>query len=153
MNDEILICYDGSKEARRAIEAAGEVLSGRRAIVLNVGPTLTPAESLALMTPAAMDFDHVNAAAAREVAEQGAALARRAGFEAEARGGVAAPVWKAIVTYAEIVDAPLIVLGTRGLNGVGELVKHSVSHKVAEHAGRPVLVVPSPPARTGAGVA
>jgi nucleotide-binding universal stress UspA family protein len=153
VNDEILICYDGSKEARRAIEAAGEVLSGRRAIVLNVGPTLTPAESLALMTPAAMDFDHVNAAAAREVAEQGAALARRAGFEAEARGGVAAPVWKAIVTYAEIVDAPLIVLGARGLNGVGELVKHSVSHKVAEHAGRPVLVVPSPPARTGAGVA
>jgi nucleotide-binding universal stress UspA family protein len=142
VNDEILICYDGSQEAQRAIEAAGELLSGRRAIVLNVGPTLTPVESVALMTPAAMDFDHVNAASAQEVAEQGAELARLAGFEAEARGGVAAPVWKAIVTYAEIVDAPLIVLGARALNGLGELVKGSVSHKVAEHAGRPVLVVP-----------
>jgi nucleotide-binding universal stress UspA family protein len=144
MNDEILICYDGSEEARRAIEAAGEVLSGRRAIVLNVGPTLIPAEALGLMTPAALDFDHVNAASAQEVADQGAEVARRAGFEVEARGGVAAPVWQAIVTYAEIVDAPLIVLGARALNGMGELVKGSVSHKVAEHAGRPVLVVPPP---------
>jgi nucleotide-binding universal stress UspA family protein len=110
--------------------------------VLNVGTTVTPAESVALMTPAAMDFDHVNAASAREVAEQGADIACRAGFEAEARGGVAAPVWEAIVTYAEIVDAPLIVIGARALNGIGELVKGSVSHKVAEHAGRPVLVVP-----------
>jgi nucleotide-binding universal stress UspA family protein len=142
MNDEILICYDGSDEARHAIEEAGELLSGGRAIVLNVGSTLTWAEALGLMTRATLDFDHVNAASAQEVAEQGAELARRAGFEADPRGGVASPVWEAIVTYAEIVDAPLIVLGARALNGVGELVKGSVSHKIAEHAGRPVLVVP-----------
>src|SRR5262249_46663813 len=108
---------------------------------------------VALMTPAALDFDHVNAAYARELAKQGAWLARHVGFEAQAKGGVAAPVWKAIVTYAEIVDAPLIVLGSRSLNNLGKLVKGSVSHKVAEHAGRPVLVVPAIRAHSVAGIA
>jgi nucleotide-binding universal stress UspA family protein len=78
------------------------------------------------------------------VAEQGALLARRAGFEAKARGGVAAPVWEAIVTYAEVIDTSLIVLGSRAPSGVRRFVKGSVSDKVAEHAGRPVLVVPHP---------
>jgi nucleotide-binding universal stress UspA family protein len=37
-------------------------------------------------------------------------------------------------------DSP--VLGSRGLTGVRELVAESLSHKVAAHARRPVLVVP-----------
>ena len=144
MNDEILICFDGSEGGRRAIEAAAPLLSGRRAVVLNVGRPLTRAESLALMTPATLDWEHVNAASARKIAEQGTMLARRVGFEAEAKGGVASPVWKTIVAYAEEIDAALIVLGSRALTAVGELVKDGVSHKVAEHAGRLVLVVPPP---------
>jgi nucleotide-binding universal stress UspA family protein len=144
VKDRVLICYDGSGEARHAIGATGELLSERRAIVLNVGSTLTPAEALALMTPGTIDFDHVNAESAREIAEQGAAQARRAGFEAEARGGVAAPVWQAIVTYAEVIDAAVIVLGSRAVHGLGGLVKGKVPERVAEHAGCPVLIVPPP---------
>jgi nucleotide-binding universal stress UspA family protein len=37
-------------------------------------------------------------------------------------------------------DSP--VLGSRGLTGVRELVEGSLSHQGAEHARRPVLVVP-----------
>jgi nucleotide-binding universal stress UspA family protein len=142
MTGQVLLCYDGSEESRRAIAAAGGLVSGRRAIVLNVGPPLTPAESVVLASPATIDFEHVNAQSAREVAEQGAALAREAGFEVEVRGGVGAPVLETIVVYAEEIDADVIVVGTRAMNGFGELVKGSTSHKVAEHAGRPVLVVP-----------
>jgi nucleotide-binding universal stress UspA family protein len=144
MSDRILICYDGSAEARHAIVAAGEVVAEKRAVVLNVGPPLDRAESLALLAPATLDWEHVNAQSAREVAEQGTVLARRAGFDAEPKGGVAAPVWQAIVDYAEEIDAAMIVLGSRGLSELGELVRNSVSHKVAEHAGRAVLVVPHP---------
>jgi nucleotide-binding universal stress UspA family protein len=151
-SDTILICYDGSEHARRAIDAAGRILLSRRALVLNVGQTLTPAESLALMTPATLDCDHVNAASAKEVAEQGVKYARQAGFAPEAKGGVASPVWEAIGNYAEEIDAALIVLGSRALSALGELTKHGVSHKVAQHAGRPVLIVP-PPRRRAATVA
>jgi nucleotide-binding universal stress UspA family protein len=40
------------------------------------------------------------------------------------------------------IDAAVIVTGSRGLRAVSELFEGSVSHDVAEHAGRPVLIVP-----------
>jgi nucleotide-binding universal stress UspA family protein len=36
----------------------------------------------------------------------------------------------------------VIVVGSRGLTGLRELFEGSVSHDVAEHACRPVLIVP-----------
>jgi len=36
------------------------------------------------------------------------------------------------------------VMGTRGLTGIRELLDGSLSHQVAEHSGRPVLIVPPP---------
>jgi nucleotide-binding universal stress UspA family protein len=47
-----------------------------------------------------------------------------------------------LVDVADEIDAAVIVTGSRGLRGVSELFEGSVSHDVAEHAGRPVLIVP-----------
>jgi nucleotide-binding universal stress UspA family protein len=66
----------------------------------------------------------------------------RASFAAEARASVDAPTWEGIVDLANHIDAAVIVLGSRGLNGARELLEGSISHRVAEHAGRPVLIVP-----------
>jgi nucleotide-binding universal stress UspA family protein len=147
MNDApILICYDGSDNARRAIDAAADLLGPRRAVVLDVGPPLTAAESLAVtapVTPGAA-FEELNEDDARQRARAGAELAHRAGFVAEARADLAAPTWGGIVDVADEVDAAVIVLGSRGLKGAREAFEGSVSHEVAEHAGRPVLVVPPP---------
>ena len=38
----------------------------------------------------------------------------------------------------------MIVIGSRGLDGPHPFFEASVSHVVAEHAGRPVLIVPPP---------
>ena len=150
MNDApILICYDGSDDAQRAIDAAAGLLGPRRAVVLAVGPPLTAAESIAVMgpvTPGAA-FEELNEDDARQRARAGAELARRAGFVAEARTGLAAPTWQGIVDTADEIDAAVIVLGSRGLSGAREALHGSVSHQVAEHSGRPVLIVP--PARRG----
>jgi nucleotide-binding universal stress UspA family protein len=145
----ILICYDGSDDAQRAIDAAADLLGPRRAVVLDVGPPLTAAESLvatAPVTPGAA-FEELNKDDARQRARAGAELARRAGFVAEARAGLAAPTWEGIVDAADEIDAAVIVLGSRGLKGAREVFEGSVSHDVAEHAGRPVLIVPPPPER------
>ena len=68
----ILICYDGSDEAHRAIAAAANLLPGRSAVVLNVAPPLLPEQSYEeLFAPAVPDFAQDNARMARERAEGG----------------------------------------------------------------------------------
>jgi nucleotide-binding universal stress UspA family protein len=140
----ILICYDGSRSADQAIGAAAELLGPRRAVVLDVGPLITETEVLASYVSVAGDpgFAEMHAEDALAVAQKGAARARSAGFLAEARGDAAAPTYDGIVAAADAVDAALIVLGSRGLDGARELLEGSVSHRVAQHAGRPVLIVP-----------
>lgn len=142
----VLICYDGSDGADHAIDAAADLLGPHPAVVLDVGPLVTAAESVALslpVTPAAA-FEQLNEDDALERARAGAAHARRAGFEAEARSDLAAPTWQGIVDVADEIDAAAIVIGSRGLTAGRELFEGSLSHSVAEHAGRPVLIVPPP---------
>ena len=143
---QILICYDGSDEARRAIDAAAELLGYRRAVVLDVGPVLTTAEGFATMSSVVPGpgFEDLNAEDALERARAGAAIATRVGFDAHPRGEAAAPTWQGIVDVADEIDAGVIVIGSRGLNGARELFEGSVSHDVAAHARRPVLIVPPP---------
>jgi nucleotide-binding universal stress UspA family protein len=138
----ILICYDGTEGAHRAIESAAALLGPRRAVVVDLGPPLTAAESYAVMSPVTPGaaFEELNEEDALRRAKVGA---RRAGFEAEARGGIAAPTWEGIVDVADEIDAAVIVMGSRGLKGVREVFE-SISLQVAEHAGRPVLLVPPP---------
>ena len=140
----ILICYDDSDASRRAIEVAAAVLGPRRAIVLDVGPYLTAAESVALSSSVVPGsaFEEVNEADALQRARLGAERAREAGFDAEASAELGAPTWEAIVDRADEIDAAVIVMGSRGLRGAKELLDGSVSHQVAEHSGRPVLIVP-----------
>jgi nucleotide-binding universal stress UspA family protein len=140
----ILICYDGSEGAGRAIDAAADLLGRRRAVVLDIGPPLTQAESLAALSPVVPGaaIEELNQAEALVRARAGAEHARRAGFEAEEQAAIAAPLWEGIVDAADEIDAAVIVIGSRGLEGVRERLEGSVSHAVAQHAGRPVLIVP-----------
>ena len=142
----ILICYDGSNDSERAVDAAAALLGARRAVVLDVAPALTFAEGIAAtssLVPGTA-FEDVNRADALRRAEAGAAYARRAGFDAEARATIAPTTWQGIVDIADELDAAAIVIGSRGLGGLRELTRGSVSHDVATHARRPVLIVPPP---------
>jgi nucleotide-binding universal stress UspA family protein len=142
----ILICYDGSEGARRAIETAASLLGPRDAVVLDVGPILTAAESMALASSVVPGsaFEEVNRAEALVRARQGAALANQFGFKATERATLAAPTWEGIVDVADELDAPVIVLGSRALPRLREFLEGGVSSDVVHHAGRPVLIVPPP---------
>jgi nucleotide-binding universal stress UspA family protein len=144
VNDKaILICYDGSEDARRSIPAARDVLGPRRAVVLDVAPVLIAAESHAVMASAigGFEFAELNAAEALQRVTEGADLARVAGFDVEPRSELAALTWEGILNVADEVDVDVIVIDSRGLTDVRERVEGSVSHQLAEHSGRPVLVV------------
>jgi nucleotide-binding universal stress UspA family protein len=140
----ILICYDGTDGARHAIDVAAGLFGARRAIVLDVGEVLTQAESYAALGPVVPGeaFEDLNLQSASERAAAGTALAKAAGFDAEPRAELDAPTWEGIVDVADEVDAAVIVTGSRGLTGAKSVLEGSVSRDVAEHAGRPVLIVP-----------
>ena len=138
----VLICYDGSEGARNAITAAAALLVGRGAVILNVGPLALVAEAYAAAGSGAADLDRRAHADALVLADEGAELAREAGFRAEARARLDTPTWRGVVSIADEIGATAIVLGSRGLTGVHELVEGSLWHEVAQHARRPVLIVP-----------
>ena len=111
----ILICYDGSDDSARGIKTAATLLGPRRAVVLDIAPPITPAESLGTMSSVVPGnaFEELNTAEADRVAGQGAEVARSAGFDAEARSELAAPTWDGIVAVADELDTPVIVIGSR----------------------------------------
>jgi len=140
----ILFCYDGSPESRAAIETARELLPLRQSVVLTVGSLAAVAEVYAAEGSGARDYDGELQAAVLGRAEEGADVARSQGFCAEARGELETDVWRSVVDVGHQLDACVIVLGSRGLHGLRELVEQSVSHQVATHAHRPVLIVSGP---------
>jgi nucleotide-binding universal stress UspA family protein len=154
VTEQILICYDGSEDGERAVDTAAALLGPRDAVVLTVAPAMTfaegvvPASSLVPGVAATSSlvpggaFEDLNRADALRRAEAGAAHARRAGLKAEARATVASTAWQGIVDVADELDAAAIVIGSHGLGGFRELAHGSVSHDVATHARRPVLIVP-----------
>jgi nucleotide-binding universal stress UspA family protein len=89
-----------------------------------------------------VDFETLNEDAALEQATAGTKIAQEAGFTAEARAEQAAPTWEGVVAVADDIRAAAIVIAGTGLSGLSEMVKGRVPRTVAEHAGRPVLLVP-----------
>jgi nucleotide-binding universal stress UspA family protein len=138
----IIIGYDGSEGAKGAIEFAGEYFSGRDAIVVTAFEDWPPA-----VHGDAVQTNDAARAKAEATAEEGAALARQAGIEAEPRTVYAAEkAWQSIIDVADELDAGLIVVGSHGFNGLRPLVLGSVSHQLAHHAHQPVIAVPTPEA-------
>ncbi len=151
----ILIAYDGSDGARRAVSEAADLFPGRAALVITAwepglayAVTATPsAGDMGLSPPladpeAAKEVDDEVQARALRVAGEGAELATSGGLEAEPlaveeEGDVA----DTIVELASRRGAAAIVVGSRGLTGLRARLEGSTSKRVLKHSPCPVLVV------------
>jgi nucleotide-binding universal stress UspA family protein len=138
----ILLCYDGSEDAQRAVQFARDQLAGRRVVVVTAWEPYLPVFTGAPGWPVTGDAPMRDNAS--RLAAEGCERARACGLDAsprtqEADDGVA----RALLNAADDEDAGAIVVGSRGLTGVRRLVLGSVAHALVQHARRPVVVVPS----------
>lgn len=141
----ILIAYDGSDCAKRAIAEAASLFPDRRAIVISVWQDVRAMPTFAWAAPASLtgieDMLHLVREGAERSAAEGAGIAVHEGLEAtpeavEAQGSVA----EAIVGRAAQDDVAAIVMGSRGYGGIRSALLGSVSTGVVHHARQPVVV-------------
>lgn len=132
---KILVAYDGSDSAHRALDQAAELAhNGATVSVVSVAELLPQFGRAGAMLVPEEDQERRN-----ELADAKAALADK-GVDAEIveRKGEAASM---ILDEAEKEGADIIVMGTRGLNAAERWLLGSVSSRVVHHAPCNVLVV------------
>lgn len=137
--EPILIATDGSEGAEGAAVAGARVARtlGTTAILVYVRPSLG-----ALGDPYYQEKLSEQMAHARVALDRARELVAQEGVEAEEEvlEGSAAD---RIVELARDRNAPLIVVGSRGLGAVAGALLGSVSSAIIHRADRPVLIVPS----------
>ncbi|MEO9326345.1 universal stress protein [Gordonia aurantiaca] len=150
----LMIAYDGSENADRAIRYAGQFLRADHAVVVTAWQPggMTPARLSTLAggmqpfvdTQLDAGVDRALEHEAATLNQRGVDLARECGLSA--RGmlvEVESTVWGALVAAADALDVDLLVTGTRGASGLRALLKSSVAERVLKHCHRPVFIVPA----------
>lgn len=138
MFKRILLAYDGSDNAFRAAEKIAyiaEKIEGSTITIVYVVDGATSKE------------DVLHYSSKEQINKKRKQLLSRVGDYFEKKGIAykyeilygEAP--KKIVEFANSRDFDLVVVGSRGLNGLQEMVLGSVSHKVAKRVKAPVMIV------------
>lgn len=151
----MLIAFNGSSAAERALRTAAGLVAERRALVLVVwksglGFELLETPAVTGLPPApidirtALEIDESQYEGACRLARRGAGIARDAGLEAEAL--VVAedpdiPVSETIVRIARERDSTAVVIGELAHGRLGEVFLGQVSRDVIRYAPCPVIVV------------
>jgi nucleotide-binding universal stress UspA family protein len=137
--EPVVIATDGSESAEQAVVAGARVARtlGTKAVLVYVRPAIGP-----LGEPYYQEKLSEQMAYAQAALERAQTLAREEGCEADAEIVEGNPPDQ-VVELARVRNAPVIVVGSRGLGAVTGALLGSVSSAIIHRADRPVLVVPS----------
>jgi nucleotide-binding universal stress UspA family protein len=145
LHGSVVLCWDGSASATRAIEHASRILGEGRSAIVVFAHVPVEAHAGVLGGTRAPDAPIMGPADAEDLLEEGVRVARAAGFAATGRRVVAeSKTAEIIVAAAEEHDAPLIVMGQRGRSGglkAALLGLGSVAQQVLGMYAGPVLLV------------
>jgi nucleotide-binding universal stress UspA family protein len=140
----LVLCYDGSEAAERAIRIAPVLVGPGRAarVFYAYKPTERSLGVAQALTGGTIDAPVHGETEGLDIVARGVAIARDAGFEAEPLLVVAdRKTAEIIADTAEELDAPAIVMGQRGMSGLKSAVMGSVSRDVVNAYHRPVVLV------------
>jgi nucleotide-binding universal stress UspA family protein len=139
--EPVVIATDGSTSAEQAVVAGARVARtlGTKAVLVYVRSPIGP-----LGEPYYQEKLSEQMAYARAALDRAQTLVHQEGCEADAEILEGNPP-EEVVELARARNAPLIVVGSRGLGAVAGALLGSVSSAIIHRADRPVLVVPRPP--------
>ena len=141
---KIFVAIDGSEHAWKALDYAAELAKGMKCSLF-VYTALKPSDSGALLAMYDMD-DPMLATDVSGLDDLGDKLLAQAkeriggSVEAEYEYQVGYPP-EMILSAAEKSGAGMIVMGSRGLSGIKELLLGSVSNHIVHYAKVPVVIV------------
>jgi len=146
--NKVLVATDGSKNAKRAVDAASQIAKQFNAelVVLSVVMEMVPP----VYSPIGVDVPSVDYSAylgraeadARKIAEEAASLAEKDSVKTRVVVlRTVTSIAEAILEEASKEKVNLIVIGTRGLGGFKRLLLGSVSSACVDHATCSVLVI------------
>jgi Universal stress protein UspA and related nucleotide-binding proteins len=132
----IVVGTDGSATAREAVRTASKLAQLAQADLHVVSAYRLPEIGGTLTIPCSDEeiragVEAMLASLAEEIADEGVVVTTHASPERAAAG---------ILAVAEAVHADLIVVGNRGMQGMGRFLG-SVPNNIAHHAGCAVLIV------------
>ena len=136
MFEKILVAVDGSDNSKKATPVVIDIAKTRKAevVVMHAIEHPEPRGPVAKAdTPE--DAKQVTETVVREINSAGIPVRGEVVWTTPGRAA------QAIVDTASDENAGLIVMGSRGLSDIEGLLLGSVTHKVLQHADRPVLVV------------
>lgn len=138
MYNQILLAVDGSDHSLRAAKQAVKLASGstESQVTIVFVADYDNAKNEVLHSGSSMELDLQRRKKLQPVEEKMAAASIR--YKVEILHGTPGP---AIVEYANKEGFDVLVIGSRGLNSLQEMVLGSVSHKVVKRANCPVLIV------------
>lgn len=139
---KMLVAVDGSEPSGRAVRWAAEHAKGLDAQVVAVfalyEPVYAVPPAMVTIPPATPEqIEQIRTT----VTNDWCAPLREAGVEYQVMIISGTPAMTIIET-AKKVGADLVVAGRRGHGGFSELLLGSVSHQLAHHVGRPLVIVP-----------
>ena len=138
MFEKILLATDGSENSLRAAEKAiglAKIVNGAKVDVIYVVDGTTSKQDVL------RNWDVLGIKDQREQKLNNTErLAKEANvhYEVKFLRGEPAPT---IIEYAKEQNMDLIIIGSRGLNSLQEMVLGSVSHKVTKRAHCPVMII------------
>lgn len=139
MFDVIVVGTDGSDTAEEATKAAIE-LAGQHEATLHVVSSYKPKGAAHAQGGGGEHWDVKPRDGVDAILDAAAARARRQDVSVEVHASKQDPA-KAILDVAASVDADLIVVGNRGMQGAKRLLLGSVPNSIAHGAGCHVLVL------------
>jgi nucleotide-binding universal stress UspA family protein len=138
MYKKILLATDGSEHSKRAAENAMHIAKCTEDSMVEVVYVVDAnrAKSDVLANWNSVEINDSRKERMKDVEKK----AKEAGirYEIKVLHGEPGP---AIVEYVNQNNIDIVVIGSRGLNGLQEFMLGSVSHKVAKRANCPVLIV------------
>ncbi|MCT2535991.1 universal stress protein [Aquibacillus koreensis] len=138
MYNKILLATDGSEHSKRAAENAIHIASCTTGSTLEIVYVVDAAKAKSDVLSNWNSVD-VNDSRVKQIhIAKDLAEKSNVNYEIKILHGEPGP---SIVNYANKYNFDIVIIGSRGLNGLQEFVLGSVSHKVAKRANCPVLIV------------